>query len=111
MSLLRKNLKNFNNVSFHLNSVGDLPFTNQSLDFAYCLGVLHHVPNTKSAIMSISKILKSGAPFLLYLYYDFDNRPYWFILLYKISNLIRKIICIFPQKLKNIVCDIIAGVV
>jgi hypothetical protein len=30
--------------------------------------------------------LLSGAPFLLYLYYRFDNRPAWFRALYKVSN-------------------------
>lgn len=43
------------------------------LDFAYSLGVLHHVPDTLAGLKSCVALLKPGAPFLLYLYYDFEN--------------------------------------
>ena len=48
------------------------------MDFGYALGVLHHVPNTQEGLNSCIKLLKPGAPFLVYLYYSFDNRPNWY---------------------------------
>ena len=47
---LEKNLKNYENISFHNASVSQLPINDNSLDFAYSLGVLHHVPKTFDAI-------------------------------------------------------------
>ena len=108
LAVARKNLSKTKNVSFHQVSVNDMPFKEGSLDFAYSLGVLHHVPNTEDAIVSIAKILKPGAPFLIYLYYDFENRPWCFRTIWRISNILRTIISRMPTWLKNLVCEAIA---
>jgi hypothetical protein len=34
----------------------------------YCLGVLHHLPHTYDVLKSVVKLLKRGAPDLVYLY-------------------------------------------
>ena len=80
----------------------------KSQDFGYSLGVLHHVPDTSSAISSCVRLLKPGAPFLLYIYYSFDNRPSWFKFLWTISNYIRLGVNRFPKFFKFLICDIIA---
>jgi len=69
------------------------------------------VPNTNSAINSCVRLLKPGAPFLLYIYYAFDNRPIWFKFFWIISNFIRLIICKLPKFFKFLICDIIAVIV
>src|SRR5450631_1222825 len=86
LEVARRNLAGLNNVSFHQASVSALPFADGSLDFAYSLGVLHHVPDTASALRDIAAKLKPGAPFLVYLYYAFDNRPAAYRMLWRISN-------------------------
>jgi hypothetical protein len=78
------------------------------MDFGYSLGVLHHIPNTQSALNDCVDKLKSGAPFLLYLYYAFDNKPIWFRLLFKISNLIRLVVSRLPHKIRYFVSQVIA---
>ena len=88
-----------------------LPIKDNSLDFAYSLGVLHHLPNTHDAIKKCSKKLKSGAPFLIYLYYAFDNRPYWYSLVWKLSNVVRKIISRLPYRIKYFLSNIISIIV
>ena len=108
LDVARSNLSNMENVTFHQASVDELPFEEESLDFAYSLGVLHHVPDTVEAIHSIARTLKHGAPFLIYLYYAFDNRPWWFRGLWRVSNVIRKGICKMPLRMKNMVCEAIA---
>ena len=60
------------------------------------------------AIKSCSKLLKPGAPFLIYIYYKFDNRPFWFKYFWSFSNLLRLIIYRLPKFLKFLICDIIA---
>ena len=52
-------------------------------------------------------MLKPGAPFLVYLYYRFDNRPVWYAWIWHLSDLMRRFICRLPEWLKNNVTDAI----
>src|SRR4249919_3893904 len=96
------------NVDFHQASVDSIPLEDESQDFGYSLGVLHHVPDTKAALRDCVRKLKSGAPFLLYLYYAFDNRPAWFRGLWAISDVGRRGIARLPFRLRKAVTDAIA---
>lgn len=111
LAVARENLKSCRNVSFHESSVADIPLPDRSLDFAFSLGVLHHVPNTQAAIDAISAKLKRGAPFLIYLYYAFDNRPMWYRALWRSSNLVRVIVSRLPHRLRIVVSETIAATV
>jgi SAM-dependent methyltransferase len=88
--------------------VGDIPLPDGSLDFAFSLGVLHHVPDTLSAIKEVASKLKKGAPFLIYLYYALDNRPWWFRAVWKLSNICRIFICGLPASLRLVTSQLIA---
>ena len=111
LRVAEKNLRDFSNITFHRVSVGDLPFEDGSLDFAYSLGVLHHVPDTSAALDAIVRALKKGAPLLLYLYYAFDNRPLWYRSLWKVTDTARRVINRLPPSVKSILCDSIAFLV
>lgn len=102
------NLAHHKNISFFKNSVDDFILEPESQDFGYSLGVLHHVPDTQGAIKSCASLLKQGAPLLLYMYYDFENRSLWFRLIWKLSDIIRKLIVKLPDRLKRLVTDFIA---
>jgi SAM-dependent methyltransferase len=104
----RQNLADAHNVSFHLASVGNIPLPDSSLDFAFSLGVLHHVPDTAEAIRTIAAKLRSGAPFLIYLYYAFDNRPAWYRAIWRTSDVFRLAISRLPPKMKFAVSQLIA---
>jgi SAM-dependent methyltransferase len=108
LSVARHNLAGAANTTFHHASVDQLPFGAGSLDFAYALGVFHHVPDTRAAIHSVALALKRGAPFLIYLYYAFDHRPWWFRALWRTSDVIRRAISRMPSRVKQVVCDGIA---
>ena len=82
-----------------------------SQDFGYSIGVLHHVPDTQAGIKACVDLLKPGAPLLLYLYYRFDNRPWWFKSIWKISDILRHIIIRLPNKAKYLATDLIALVI
>ncbi len=96
------------NVSFHRSSVDEFILPQNSQDFGYSLGVLHHVPDTADAIRRCVDMLKPGAPFLVYLYYAFDNRSFAFKFAWRCSDLLRRVICLFPSVLKNLVTDALA---
>jgi len=108
LEVARENLKMESNVLFHLASVDTLPFENCTLDFAYSLGVLHHVPDTAGAIRDIVLKLKLGAPLLLYLYYRFDNRGVGFRALWKISDWLRGLISNSPFPIRYAASQILA---
>lgn len=108
LDVCRRNLQVLANVEFHLASVDELPFEEGTLDFAYSLGVLHHVPDTASAIRSVTRVLKVGAPLLLYLYYAFDNRPLWYRFVWRGSDALRRVIARLSDRPKQIICDAIA---
>ena len=53
-----KNLSKYNNVSFYKETVDQCSLENNSQDFGYSLGVLHHIPDTLGGIKACSKLLK-----------------------------------------------------
>jgi ubiquinone/menaquinone biosynthesis C-methylase UbiE len=111
LAVARANLAEVSNVSFHLASVGDIALEDNSLDFAFSLGVLHHVPDTAAAIRAIATKLKVGAPFLIYLYYALDNRPCWYRAIWRLSNVFRVVISLLPPAARLVVSQIIAVVI
>ena len=111
LDIARRNLIDFKNVEYIKASVSESGIPINSQDFGYSLGVLHHVPDTESAINSCVSILKSGAPLLVYLYYAFDNRGWVYRLLWRASDLVRRIICKLPSRFKHLVTVIIAAIV
>ena len=48
------------NVTFHVGSVLDLPFDDNSFDAAHCHAVLMHVPDTQAALAEVKRVLKPG---------------------------------------------------
>ncbi len=108
ISVAKDSLSSFSNISFHKKSVDETPLPANSQDFGYSLGVLHHVPDTGSAIKQCADMLKPGAPFLLYLYYAMENKSFLYRVLWRCSDLCRKIICRLPSGMKHIVTDFIA---
>jgi SAM-dependent methyltransferase len=108
LEVARRNLSEFSNCEFHRASVDAIPLADGSCDFGYCLGVLHHVPDTAAGLRQCVAKLKPGAPFLLYLYYRFDDRPWWFRALWRASDLIRSVISRLPYSLRYGLSQIIA---
>ena len=104
----RSNLMQFSNCKFECASVSDSKLEAKSQDFGYCLGVLHHIPDTLAGLKCCADKLKSGAPFLLYLYYRFDNKPRWFQLIWKLSDIIRRVVSRLPFPIKLFVTQLIA---
>jgi ubiquinone/menaquinone biosynthesis C-methylase UbiE len=111
IEVARRNLAHQPNCVLHQASVADMPFADESMDFGYSLGVLHHIPSTERGIVDCVRKLKRGAPLLLYLYYAFDNQPAWFRGVWKVSDLARQVISRLPYGLKHFVSQVIATLV
>ncbi|WP_108468446.1 class I SAM-dependent methyltransferase [Polynucleobacter difficilis] len=111
LHVAKKNLINERNCTFHAASVGDEILEENSMDFGYSLGVLHHIPDTQAGINACVRLLKPGAPFLLYLYYAFDGRPFWFRSLWKISDFFRHFISRLPYGMRYLSTQLFAFLV
>jgi ubiquinone/menaquinone biosynthesis C-methylase UbiE len=111
LDVARRGLAGHDNCAFHLASVDALPFADGSMDFGYSLGVLHHVPNTRAALGAAVRALKPGAPFLVYLYYAFDNRPRWYRGLWRATDLVRRVLSRSPLGVKVAASTAIAAAV
>jgi len=108
LQVARRNLAGEPNVEFHHATTQTAPLPAASCDFGYSLGVLHHIPDTRQALVDCVRLLKPGAPFLVYLYYRFDNRPQWFRGMWWCSNLLRRVISRLPPVAKNLATDAVA---
>jgi SAM-dependent methyltransferase len=108
IDVARKQLSHLPNVSFHQAAVDAIPLPENSMDFGVSIGVLHYIPDTRAGIRACASRLKPGAPLLLYLFYDFENRPLWFRTVWKASDVVRRIVSRLPSRPKYHVTAMIA---
>lgn len=111
LAVAERGLKGQDNIRLLHASVDTVGLPPASQDFGYSLGVLHHIPDTLAALKACTALLKPGAPFLLYLYYRFDNRPVWFRALWRVADAVRGAVSRLPDRLKCAVTDVLAALV
>ena len=105
-----KLLANVPNVRLSKASIETLPFADETFDFVMSIGVLHHIPNTRQALIDCVKKVKKGGYFFVYLYYNLDRRGPFYKSLFYSSDAIRKIVSRLPGKIKHFICDVLAVV-
>lgn len=96
------------NVMLVKASANDLPFADESFDFVYSIGVLHHIPDTAKAMQACVNKVKKGGYFFTYLYYNLDNRGFLFRTVFNVSTLLRRGVSKLSPAPKKIVCDVLA---
>ena len=111
LAVAKRNLSQLSNCRFHHASVDSIPLPESSMDFGYAIGVLHHLPDPLSGLRSCVSKLKPGGVVLIYVYYAFDNRPWWFKRLWQVADRIRKYVSSLPGARKQFVTDVIATLV
>jgi ubiquinone/menaquinone biosynthesis C-methylase UbiE len=111
IEVAKNNLRELDNCSFQKTSVDSINLKDNSMDFGYSLGVLHHVPDTLNGIKCCVDKLKQGAPFLIYLYYKLENKPNWYKLMWRSSETIRAIVSKSPHNIRYLISQIMAFVI
>jgi len=111
IEVAKNNLSGLENVKFYKQTTQTCSLNECSQDFGYSLGVLHHIPDTQAAIKDCTRLLKSGAPLLLYLYYNFENKPFWYKVIWRISDILRRRISRAPSPVKYFLCTLVASCV
>ncbi|MEK6372960.1 MAG: class I SAM-dependent methyltransferase [Acidobacteriota bacterium] len=111
LDVARLALRDVPNCELHRASVSDMPIADASMDFGYSLGVLHHVPDTAAGLRDCVAKLKPGAPFLVYLYYAFDNQPWWYGRIWRVSDAGRLLISRMPRMMRIAATQAIAAAI
>jgi ubiquinone/menaquinone biosynthesis C-methylase UbiE len=111
LAVARRRLSARSNVRFHQAGADSIPLPDASQDFGYSLGVLHHIPDPRAALHDCVRKLKPGAPFLVYLYYRFDNRPLWFRGIWRATDIGRRLISRLPFAARKAAATVIAATV
>ena len=101
-------LKNVENIRISKTGVDNIPFGDKSFDFAFSLGVLHHIPDTSHALKKLVEKVKIGGNVLIYLYYNLDNRGLLYKFTFYLSNILRLFISKLPFYLKLFISNLIA---
>jgi len=109
--VLRKKFESDPKIVVLQETVGMNSIPVASLDLAMSLGVLHHIPDTALAIKDVSRSIKPGGVFLCYLYYNLENKPTYYKVIFKGVNIVRRVISASPQKVRRLSATIIAAVV
>ena len=111
LDVARETLAGQTNVEFRREDLSSLGLTDGSCDFGYCLGVLHHIPDTEDALATCVAKLKPGAPFLVYLYHDLEGRGWLQRRLFNVATVIRAVVSRLPSRAREVVADVLAAVV
>lgn len=111
LAVAQKNLAGLTNVRFHAAPLDAMPLADNSMDFGYSLGVLHHLPDPAAGLAACVRKLKREAPMLVYIYYAFDNRPAWFRLVWRASDLLRQALSRAPFRFKSTIAELLAACV
>jgi len=110
LDVARGVLSGHENVSFRHEDLSSLGLDEESCDFGYSLGVLHHVPDTADALRSCVRRLRQGAPFLVYLYYDLEGAGLVRRSLLRAVTIVRTLVSRLPLRSRHLVADVLAVV-
>lgn len=92
------NLQDRPNVQIMQADVFKLPFREQTFDFIYSIGVLHHTPDCEAAFRCLPRLLKPGGKIAIWVYSRYD-RPHYFM-----SDIYRRVTTRMPHKLLYRLC-------
>jgi len=65
---VRNAIKKTGNRKLRQGSVLDLPFKDNTFDFVYCSGVIHHTTNPERAVSELVRVTKQGKLIFLFVY-------------------------------------------
>jgi SAM-dependent methyltransferase len=94
----RHNLAGRENVQILQANLLKLPFPDQTFDFIYSIGVLHHTPNCETTFRGLVRLLKPGGTIVIWLYQGYNRTSY------RLSDLYRKITTRLPNRLLHALC-------
>lgn len=89
----------------------DLPLADGAVDWAYTLGVLHHLADPAAGVANIARAVRPGGLVLLYLYYALDGRGPAYRALFAAADAIRRVTSQLPRPMVLAIATLIAVLV
>lgn len=104
-SILKK--LSINNVIVLKEDIAKMSLKDESIDWCYSFGVLHHLESPDKGLKEIYRVMKPGSQIITYLYSDLKEFP---LLRYPllIVNTLRILTIRLPQPILNLFCWILA---
>lgn len=106
----RRMTKNLQNVFLMAASAEALPFKDQSFDFGYSYGVLHHLSNPDVGFSELTRIIQKGGSVFLYLYEDHKDNFIKFMALKGVSFIRKYTTKLSPHSL-SLLCLLLSPLV
>jgi ubiquinone/menaquinone biosynthesis C-methylase UbiE/uncharacterized protein YbaR (Trm112 family) len=75
VEVARHNTRDLDNVKVIQADLHHLPFSLESFDFIYSIGVLHHLPDPRQGFTNLLRYLKPGGEIQIYLYWTATGQP------------------------------------
>lgn len=97
VELARRNTSGAANVACVQADVRRLPIRAGSLDWAYSLGVLHHIEDPRPAVAELCRVVRPRGLVLLYLYYALDGRGPAYRAVFRAVDLLRRAVSRAPR--------------
>ncbi len=94
------NLGDRDNVHLAQADVFKLPFREQTFDFIFSIGVLHHTPNTREAFNQLPRLLKPGGRIAIWVYTTEMRGWSW------ISDIYRHVTTRLPKRFLYALCHV-----
>jgi len=88
--------------------VHDCPIADGAIDWAYSLGVLHHVEHPAAALERIARTVRRPGFVLVYLYYALEGRGLAFRAVFRMVDLVRRGTSRLPRPLAAAFADAVA---
>lgn len=97
VELARANAAGSDRVGCVQGDLRDLPLREEAVDWAYSLGVLHHLDRPDAGLAAVVRSVRPGGRVLLYLYYAFDDRGLLFRVLFRLVDAVRRVTSRSPR--------------
>ena len=111
VELARRNTAATGRVACVQADVQRLPLARGAFDWAYTLGVLHHLDRPAEALSEITRTVRSGGHVLVYVYYALEGRGPAYRLIFRAVDLLRRVLSRSPRALAFAIATAVAIVV
>lgn len=111
IEIASRNTRSLGSVACVQADVQDLPFGAASLDWAYSLGVIHHVARPERAVSELARVVRPDGLVLIYLYYALDGRGRIFQGVFRAVDLVRQLSSRAPRIVTFVIAYAVAALV
>lgn len=98
-----RNLRSFDNVTVVRSDLAAIPFGEESFDFIWCLGVLHHLSDPEAGFRELVARLAPGGDLLIYVY-SRPSRPGLRAASLAAASALRRLTVAVPHPLLRLLC-------